>query len=394
MPLNTEEVNLIFGTLHMTKSHKAASSTAATKTKSDRPSGKQSGMVQSKRMQKHRQSSKTPLRAPVKILIIATVAIVVLLLLDAVLSSIMRPIAIERADNTRKADIVNTVTELMDGFLKKNNGKFPKGGTDGAYTRPDFTDPDGTEYRVVVEELLTGEIKEAKTFNHTVYVYTHATCDGGVAKYSENPRRYAIMYHLESGESFCHKDNEGQDGETVILNNNAEIRNKETDKTGKTTIAAFLEQSCEFRYDYQFDNSARLITADGKYYDSYVDMSKKYNIIKGQTHYPDYGAAFCDAKITGRYNTKDVVRMEVWDGSTNAFTDTVDEKTGEFSINQSYYVKPDLIGAPTGESQIVRVLFIDKYDNVVTQITFLYNVTFSDANKNFINEWRQRIDNL
>lgn len=119
MPLNTEEVNLIFGTLHMTKSHKAASSTAATKTKSDRPSGKQSGMVQSKRMQKHRQSSKAPLRAPVKILIIATVAIVVLLLLDAVLSSIMRPIAIERADNTRKAGIVNTVTELMDGFLKK-----------------------------------------------------------------------------------------------------------------------------------------------------------------------------------------------------------------------------------------------------------------------------------
>ena len=76
-------------------------------------------MVQSKRIQKHRQSSKTPLRAPVKILIIATVTIVVLLLLDAVLSSIMRPIAIERADNTRKADIVNTVTELMDGFLKK-----------------------------------------------------------------------------------------------------------------------------------------------------------------------------------------------------------------------------------------------------------------------------------
>lgn len=379
----------------MAKSHKAASSTADTKTKSNKSSEKQSDMVQSKKIQKHQQSLKAPLRTPVKILIIATVAIVVLLLLDAILSAIMRPIAIERADNTRKTDIVNTVTELMDGFLKKNKGKFPKGGTDGAYTRPDFTDPDGTEYRVIIEELLTGETKEAKTFNHNVYVYTHATCDGGMAKYSDNPRRYAIMYHLASGESFCYKDNEGQSDEAVVFDDdNIEIRNKETDKNGKTTIAAFLEQDCTFRYDYQFDNSARLITADGKYYDSFVDMSKKYNVIKGQTHYPDYGAAFCDAKITGKYNTKDVARMEVWDGSTNAFTDTVDEKTGEFSINQSYYVRPDLIGAPTGESQIFRVLFIDKYDNVVAQVTFLYNVTFSDTDKNFINEWRQRIDNL
>lgn len=350
-------------------------------------------MVQSKKVQKQQKPPKTSLRTPVKILIIATVAIVVLLLLDAVLSSIMRPIAIERADNTRKADIVNTVTELMDGFLKKNNGKFPKGSTGGTYTHPDFVDPDGTEYRVLIEELLTGETKEAKTFNHTVYVYTHATCDSGIAKYSENPRRYAIMYHLESGESFCYKDNEGQSDETVAFDNDIEIRNKETDRNGKTTIAAFLEQNCTFRYDYRFDNSARLITADGKYYDSFVDMSKKYNIIKGQTHYPDYGAAFCDAKITGRYSTKDVARMEVWDGSTNAFTDTIDEKTGEFSINQTYYVRPDLIGAPTGESQTFKILFIDKYDNVITQVNFLYNVTFSDASKAFINEWKQKIDN-
>lgn len=328
----------------------------------------------------------------IKILVITVIVIIILVVIDAVASAFMKPIITEREDNTRKTDIVNTVTELMDGFLKKNKGKFPSGGSNGAYTRPDFTDPDGTEYRVVIDELLASETKEAKTFNHTVYVYTHATCDGGMAKYSENPRRYAILYHLASGESFCYKDNEGQSDESVVFYNDIEVRNRQTDSTGKTTIAAFLQQDCEFRYNYQFDNSARLM-ADGKYYDSFVDMSKKYNIVKGETLYSNYGAAACDTKITGKYNTKDVVRMEVQDGSTNAFTDSVDEQTGEFSIKQAYYIKPDLIGAPTGESQMFKVLFIDKYDNIVTQVTFLYNVEFSDENKNFINEWRQRIDN-
>ena len=71
----------------------------------------------------------------------------------------------------------------------------------------EFIDPDGWAYGLTIEVLTNGTQGTANTFDHIVYIYEHAKCNGEVAEYSSNARDYAIMYKLEGSGTYC-QDNQ------------------------------------------------------------------------------------------------------------------------------------------------------------------------------------------
>ena len=71
----------------------------------------------------------------------------------------------------------------------------------------EFIDPDGWAYGLTIEILTNGTQGTANDFDHMVYIYEHAKCNGEVADYSSNARDYAIMYKLEGSGTYC-QDNQ------------------------------------------------------------------------------------------------------------------------------------------------------------------------------------------
>ena len=71
----------------------------------------------------------------------------------------------------------------------------------------EFVDPDGWSYGLTIEVLSNGGQGTANTFDHMIYIYEHAKCNGEVADYSSNARDYAIMYKLEGSGTYC-QDNQ------------------------------------------------------------------------------------------------------------------------------------------------------------------------------------------
>ena len=71
----------------------------------------------------------------------------------------------------------------------------------------EFVDPDGWAYGLTIEVLTNGTQGTANTFDHIVYIYEHAKCNGEMAEYSSNARDYAIMYKLEGSGTYC-QDNQ------------------------------------------------------------------------------------------------------------------------------------------------------------------------------------------
>ena len=71
----------------------------------------------------------------------------------------------------------------------------------------EFIDPDGWAYGLTIEVLTNGTQGTANDFDHMVYIYEHAKCNGEVADYSSNARDYAIMYKLEGSGTYC-QDNQ------------------------------------------------------------------------------------------------------------------------------------------------------------------------------------------
>lgn len=67
----------------------------------------------------------------------------------------------------------------------------------------EFVDPDGWSYGISFETLGNGEERVQNEFDHMIYVYEHARCDGEKAIYSNGSRDFAIVYRLEGNGTYC-----------------------------------------------------------------------------------------------------------------------------------------------------------------------------------------------
>lgn len=69
----------------------------------------------------------------------------------------------------------------------------------------EFVDPDGWGYGLEIAEF--SDTVTLSDFDHVVYIYKHAKCEGETAVESENSRDYVVMYKLEGSGTYC-QDNQ------------------------------------------------------------------------------------------------------------------------------------------------------------------------------------------
>ena len=69
----------------------------------------------------------------------------------------------------------------------------------------EFVDPDGWGYGLEIAEFA--DTVTLSDFDHVVYIYKHAKCEGETAVESENSRDYVVMYKLEGSGTYC-QDNQ------------------------------------------------------------------------------------------------------------------------------------------------------------------------------------------
>ena len=122
-------------------------------------------------------------------------------------------------DAQRKEDITSLVSAIKK-FQSNNRGALPTGNWKEAlaqYLDNELEDPSGGSYDLVVEKCAGASANapcgdkyaaSAMTFpnDYKLYIVTQAKCSGdettGVEA-SSNPRRYAVLYKLEGGGSYC-----------------------------------------------------------------------------------------------------------------------------------------------------------------------------------------------
>lgn len=151
--------------------------------------------------------------------------------------------ALQRSQrDTQRRDDLARVTDAITQFQTNNNGRLPKADGSGSvepYPEEDglvsmekygactgnsacvliknylnsagaanneFKDPDGFSYGLKINKLA--DETTVDDYDHTIYMYTEAYCDGETAKKSNNARDYVVMYKLEGSGTYC-QDNGG-----------------------------------------------------------------------------------------------------------------------------------------------------------------------------------------
>ncbi len=66
----------------------------------------------------------------------------------------------------------------------------------------EFADPDGWYYGMKIMDAKQETPKQPE-FDHMIYVYTHAKCNGELAEKSDNARDHAVVYKLEGSGTYC-----------------------------------------------------------------------------------------------------------------------------------------------------------------------------------------------
>lgn len=171
----------------------------------------------------------------IEVVLVLAIAGLIFLMVFIALPTLQR----SQRDTQRRNDLARISTQLSQ-YQTNNNGRLPAAGTlaplDGDTTLPtcstssgstsnsaacfvrnymnsvnasenEFVDPDGWAYGLTIEVLTNGTQGTANTFDHIVYIYEHAKCNGEMAEYSSNARDYAIMYKLEGSGTYC-QDNQ------------------------------------------------------------------------------------------------------------------------------------------------------------------------------------------
>lgn len=171
----------------------------------------------------------------IEVVLVLAIAGLIFLMVFIALPTLQR----SQRDTQRRNDLARISTQISQ-YQTNNNGRLPAAGKldplNGDTTLPEcsnsssttsnsaacfvrnymnsvnaseneFVDPDGWAYGLTIEVLTNGTQGVANTFDHIVYIYEHAKCNGEVADYSSNARDYAIMYKLEGSGTYC-QDNQ------------------------------------------------------------------------------------------------------------------------------------------------------------------------------------------
>ena len=120
----------------------------------------------------------------------------------------------QQRDARRKDDIMSFL-ETVKKYQTNNRGALPVDWSEGGdfqtkYLDDAFMDPDGTNYRLQEAECATnGDAVDCSnspilnSMDHTLYILEQATCDGGKAIRTSNPRNVAVVYRLEGSGMYC-----------------------------------------------------------------------------------------------------------------------------------------------------------------------------------------------
>lgn len=143
--------------------------------------------------------------------LVLAIAGLILLMVFIALPQLQR----QQRDSRRKDDII-TFMEAIKKYQTNNRGLLPADNNAWQndfyekYLGDNFADPDGTEYVLQVAECTTnGDVVDCSnspilnSMDHTLYILEQATCDGGKAIRTSNPRNVAVVYRLEGSGMYC-----------------------------------------------------------------------------------------------------------------------------------------------------------------------------------------------
>lgn len=171
----------------------------------------------------------------IEVVLVLAIAGLIFLMVFIALPALQR----SQRDTQRRQDLAR-VTDAITQYQTNNNGRLPAGGQAGVAPEEEdgegrvrltctttaspacnlirnylngagaeyneFMDPDGWSYGLEIETLA--DETTVDEYDHTIYMYTGAYCDGETAKKSSNARDYVVMYRLEGAGVYC-QDNGG-----------------------------------------------------------------------------------------------------------------------------------------------------------------------------------------
>jgi prepilin-type N-terminal cleavage/methylation domain-containing protein len=121
-------------------------------------------------------------------------------------------------DTQRKDDLARFSSQIAN-YSSNNRGRVPKSDGWAAFIKDylcegkaagsctSFVDPDGTEYTVSYKGAFGGAgvnpANDAKTFDHIIYVYENAKCDGEEVIKGTGNRDIAFVYKLGGAGRYC-----------------------------------------------------------------------------------------------------------------------------------------------------------------------------------------------
>lgn len=165
----------------------------------------------------------------IEVVLVLAIAGLIFLMVFIALPALQR----SQRDTQRRNDL-GRMTSAIQQYQTNNNGKLPADGKVDPTEDPDldeycqssttsnpaecfiknymngvnateneFFDPDGWYYGLTIEDMTSGQTESLSEFDHIVYMFKHARCEGETAVFSNNSRDYAIMYKLEGAGTYC-----------------------------------------------------------------------------------------------------------------------------------------------------------------------------------------------
>ena len=129
--------------------------------------------------------------------------------------------------DSRRRDDISIFLRRVKDYQTNNRGALPTGegeaitrGSSSSsnwsgfyydYLGESFNDPSGDAYKLTVADCgkssigaeCSGALNDNTPFPSNLTIFKSATCDGGMAEQSSNPRKIAVQYRMEGGGVYC-----------------------------------------------------------------------------------------------------------------------------------------------------------------------------------------------
>lgn len=142
----------------------------------------------------------------IEVALVLAIAGLIFLMVFIALPSLQR----SQRDARRRDDII-TFLEAVKKYQTNNRGTLPTDWSDfQTQYVSNLVDPDGSKYIIAATECAAGGdvgancgLTELAAMDHTLHVFTKATCNGSEAVKVSNPRSIAVLYRLEGSGIYC-----------------------------------------------------------------------------------------------------------------------------------------------------------------------------------------------